>query len=80
MNAAKKSWLKWLLILLVVGAVAAAAGFALSARKAQQTAIAVAAAAKQTVSVELAASDVVKAQMLDIAQGIAVSGSLKAVN
>ena len=80
MNAAKKSWLKWLLILLVVGAVAVAIGLALSARKAQQAALAVAAAAKQVVWVELAASDVVKAQMLDITQGLAVSGSLKAVN
>ena len=80
MNAAKKSWLKWSLILLVVGAVAVAIGLALSARKAQQAALAVAAAAKQVVWVELAASDVVKAQMLDITQGLAVSGSLKAVN
>ena len=80
MNGAKKSWLKWLLILLVLGAVATAIGFALSARKAQQQALAVATAAQQNVSVELAASDVVKAQMLDITQGLAVSGSLRAVN
>lgn len=80
MNGAKKSWLKWLLILLVVGAIATAVGFALAARKAQQEAIAVATAANQNVSVELAASDVVKVQMLDITQGLAVSGSLRAVN
>ena len=80
MNGAKKSWLKWLLILLVLGAVATATGLALSARKAQQEAMAVATAANQNVSVELAASDVVKAQMLDITQGLAVSGSLRAVN
>ena len=80
MNGAKKSWLKWLLVLLVLGAVATAIGLALSARKAQQEAMAVATAANQNVSVELAASDVVKAQMLDITQGLAVSGSLRAVN
>ena len=80
MNGAKKSWLKWLLIVLLLGAVAGAAAFAWSARKAQQEAAAAAVAAKQVVGVELAASDVVKAQMLDLTQGVAVSGSLRAVN
>ena len=80
MNGAKKSWLKWLLIVLVVAAAAVAIGRALSARKAQQEAITAAAAAQQVMGVELAQSDVVKAQMLDITQGLAVSGSLKAFN
>ena len=80
MNGAKKSWLKWLLIVLVVAAAAVAIGRALSARKAQQEAITAATAAQQVVGVELAESDVVKAKTLDITQGLAVSGSLKAFN
>ncbi len=80
MNGVKKSWLKWLLIFLVVAAGAVATGRALFARMAQQEALAAATAAKQVVWVELAASDVIKAQMLDITQGLAVSGTLKAVN
>ena len=35
---------------------------------------------KELSAVELAASDVIKAQMLDITQGVSVSGTLKAVN
>ena len=80
MSTARKNWPKWLLILLallIVGAVVAAASSFFMARKARQ---ALADAPKQAVFVELAASDVVKAQMLDLTQGLTVSGSLKAVN
>ena len=80
MNGVKKTWLKWLLIVLVLGVMGAAIGRVVSARKAQQQALVAASTAQQSASVELAASDVVKAQMLDITQGLAVSGSLKAVN
>ena len=78
MSDAKRHWLKWLLIALAVVVVAIAASSLVAARKARQ--LALTSANTQTPSVELAASDVVKVQAIDIAQGIAVSGSLKAVN
>jgi RND family efflux transporter MFP subunit len=53
---------------------------ALSARKAQQEAVAQAALAKEQTVVELAPTDVVKAQTVEIAQGLPISGSIKAVN
>lgn len=75
-----KRWIKWAvalaILLLVVGGVLRA----LSARKAQQQALATASAAKDQGLVELAATDVVRAQTRDVVQGLAVSGSLKAVN
>ncbi len=80
MNGAKKSWLKWLLILLVLGALGTAIARVLSARKAQQEALVAATAAKDTSSVELASTDVTQVKVLEIMQGLAVSGSLKAVN
>jgi membrane fusion protein, multidrug efflux system len=79
-----KSWGKWLLVLLVLGIIAAAALRVVSERKAKQQALAASTSAtgatKEMTLVELAASDVVKAQMLDITQGLTVSGTLKAVN
>ncbi|MFN5939756.1 MAG: efflux RND transporter periplasmic adaptor subunit [Polaromonas sp.] len=80
MNGAQKSWLKWLLILLVLGALGTAIARVLSARKAEQAALVSASAAKQTSSVELATTDVTQVKVLEIMQGLAVSGSLKAVN
>ena len=80
-----KSWGKWLLVLLVLGILVGAALRVLSERKAKQQALAASStsassnAPKDTL-VELAASDVVKAQQLDITQGLSVSGTLKAVN
>ena len=73
-----KSWGKWLLVLLVLGVVAGTAWRVVSDRKAKQQALT--AAPKETLIVELATGDVVKAQMLDLTQGLAVSGTLKAVN
>jgi RND family efflux transporter MFP subunit len=80
-----KSWGKWLLVLLLLGLVAAAAMRVLSERKSKQPALAVlstssSASAPKDSLVELAASDVVKAEQLDITQGLSVSGTLKAVN
>ena len=72
-----KSWGKWLLVLLVVGIVGVTVWRVVSDRKAKQV---LTTAPKETPSVELAATDVVKAQMLDMTQGLAVSGTLKAVN
>jgi len=76
-----KSWGKWLLVLLVLGILAGAALRILSERKSKQQALAMSAAsaAKDTL-VEMAASDVVRAEKLEITQGLPVSGTLKAVN
>ena len=73
-----KSWGKWLLVFVVLGVIAGTALRIVSDRKAKQQALT--AAPKQVTSVELAASDVVKAQKLEISQGLTVSGTLKAVN
>ena len=72
-----KSWGKWLLVLLVLGIVGVTASRVMLERKAKQ---ALTTTPKESPAVELAASDVVKAQMIDITQGLAVSGTLKAVN
>ena len=75
-----RRWVKWLVIGLVVLLLAGGVLRALSARKAQQAAVAQAAQQKQQVAVELAPGDVVKAQQRDLAQGLPVSGSLRAIN
>ena len=71
---------KWLALGLVVLVIAGGVARALSARKAQQEAVAQASVAKVQAVVELAASDVVKAEIRELAQGLPISGSLKAVN
>lgn len=75
-----KRWFKWAVALLVILLIAGAVVRTLSARKSQQQALVAASAAKDLGLVELANIDVVKAQTLDMAQGLAISGSLKAVN
>ncbi len=75
-----KRWFKWAVAFLVILLIAGAVVRTLSARKAQQQALVAASAAKDLGQVELANIDVVKAQTLDMAQGLAISGSLKAVN
>jgi membrane fusion protein, multidrug efflux system len=75
-----KRWIKWALALVVIALIAGGVVRALAARKAQQQALAAASVAKESRLVELADTDVVKAQPRDVAQGVAVSGSLKAVN
>ena len=72
----RKSW-KWLVAALVVLLVAAAGVRAISARKAKAVE---APAAKAQAIVELADSDVLKAQTLELVQGLPVSGTLRAVN
>ena len=74
-----KRWIPWAVALLVVVLVAGGVLRTLSARKAQQQALAAASTAKNP-GVELAATDVVKAETRALAQGLAVSGSLKAVS
>jgi membrane fusion protein, multidrug efflux system len=75
-----KRWIKWALALVVIALIAGGVMRALAARKAQQQALAAAGVAKESRLVELADTDVVKAQLQGVAQGVAVSGSLKAVN
>ena len=80
MNVNKKRTLKWVAALLVLVLLAGVGLRVLSQRKAKQAAIAATSAAKQALPVELASTDVAEAAMLNISQGLAVSGSLKAVN
>ena len=75
-----KRWIKWAAALVVVVLIAAGVMRALSARQAQQQALVAASSVKDLGWVELAATDVVKAEARDLAQGLAISGSLKAVN
>lgn len=75
-----KRWIKWAIALLVIVLIVGGVVRALSARKAQQQALVAASAAKDLGLVELATTDVVRAQARDVAQGLAISGSLKAVN
>ncbi len=75
-----KRWMAWglaaLVALLVVGGVVRA----LSARQAQQQALAAASTTGNIGSVELAETDVVKATTREVLQGLPVSGALRAVN
>jgi len=75
-----KRWIKWTVALVVVLLIAGGVLRALSARKAQQQALAASSAAPDMGTVELAATDVVKAQEREVVQGLPVSGSLKAIN
>ncbi|MEY4426250.1 MAG: hypothetical protein RL535_548 [Pseudomonadota bacterium] len=77
-----KRWIKWTIALIVVAAIGVSVMRALQARKAQQEAVAAttAANAKAQSIVELAATDVVKAQVKELSIGLPVSGSLKAAN
>ncbi|MCJ0762290.1 efflux RND transporter periplasmic adaptor subunit [Variovorax terrae] len=75
-----KRWLKWIIIAALVLLIAGGVLRALSARKAQQATLAAAAGAKAQTVVELAAADVVQARTRELAQGLPVSGTLKAVS
>ena len=77
-----KRWLKWVVAAIILVVLGLSVMKALSARKAQQEAVVAAAAANakaQTV-VELAASDIVKPHINELAQGLPISGTLKAAN
>ena len=76
-----KKWMKWAVAALVALVLAGAIFRALSARSAQQKAVAASAAAPKTpAGIELAATDLVKVTSRELSQGLAISGSLKAVN
>ena len=74
----KKIQTRWIVIGVIVLALAAGVWRAMSQKQAQQAA-ASAPASVQT-QVELANSDVMKAEQRDITQGLAISGTVKAVN
>ena len=71
---------KWLLAGLLIALLALGVLRALGTRKAQQEALVQATAQKTQSVVELAASDVVKADTRELARGLPISGSLRAVN
>ena len=77
-----KRWIKWIIALIVLAAIGVSIMRALQARKAQQETVAAATAAnaKAQSVIELAASDVVTAQVKELAMGLPISGSLKAAN
>ncbi|MDB5938316.1 MAG: secretion protein HlyD [Polaromonas sp.] len=75
-----KRWMPWALALLVIALLAAGLVRTMAARKAQQQALAAAGSGRPAGWVELAESDVATVQARDMAQGIAISGTLKAVN
>jgi RND family efflux transporter MFP subunit len=71
---------KWLALGLLLVLIVFSVARALSARKAQQDAVAQASVAALQTVVELAASDVTEAQTRELTQGLPISGSLRAVN
>lgn len=75
-----RKWIKWAAAALVVLLIAVGVFRVVSARKAQQQALVASTAVQEQGLVELAATDVVKAQTLQVTQGLPVSGTLKAVN
>lgn len=80
MNPRLKPWIKWGVAILLLALIGVGVMRALSARKLQSQQLAAASAAKDLGLAELAATDVFKARVLEIAQGLPISGSLKAVN
>jgi multidrug efflux system membrane fusion protein len=82
MNNGMKRGLKWGIAVIIIGALGLSVMKALSGRKAQQEAVTAAAVANATAQavVELNSTDTVVAQVNDIAQGLPISGSLKAAN
>ncbi len=77
-----KRWIKWVIALVILVAIGVSIMRALQARKAQQETVAAATAAnaKAQSVIELTATDVVKAQVKELAMGLPISGSLKAAN
>jgi RND family efflux transporter MFP subunit len=72
--------LKWLALIVVVALIAWGAFRSYSARQAQQEALAQASTAREQTVVELAATDVARAAVRQLTQGLPISGSIKAVN
>ena len=72
--------LKWLALIVLLALIAFGAWRTWSGREAQREALARAGAPREQTMVELAATDVARAERRQLAQGLPVSGSLKAVN
>ncbi len=75
-----KRWLKWALIALLVVLLASGVWRALSSRKEQQDKVAMLATERAQTQVELGPNDVVDVKTRELVLGLAISGSLKAVN
>lgn len=75
-----KRILKWSAAVLVIALLTFGIVRTLSAKKAQQTAAAALAAKPAQSSIELAPTDLVKVQTRELAEGLAISGALKAAN
>lgn len=71
---------KWAIALLVIAALGFGIFRALSAKRAQQAAVAAQAAKPSQPTIELANTDVLQVKTRELAQGLAISGALKAVN
>ena len=80
MRLAKKSVVKWAIVAAAVLLIGAVAARTLLARQATQKALDAQTATKNQSVAELAATDVVKAQVIEISEGVAVSGALRAIN
>ena len=75
-----KRWMKWTLAVVVVALLLGGIARTLAAKKAKATVAAELAAQPAQSAIELAATDVVPVKTRDLAQGLAISGALKAVN
>ena len=81
MHSFKNNRGKWALALVLLLILSAGVWRALDKRATQRQAVASMTTHQLALStVELAQSDLVRAQVLDISQGVAISGSIKAVN
>jgi RND family efflux transporter MFP subunit len=74
-----KPWLKWLIPALLLLLIGVGLMRVLGNRKAQQDAVA-AVSSKSEAVVELAATDVLRVEPVDLTQGLPISGALKAAN
>lgn len=75
-----KSWMKWAIAALVVALLGFSVWRALSQRKTQQEAVTAQAAQRTQAVVELGSADLVPVKRIELAQGLAISGTLKALN
>jgi membrane fusion protein, multidrug efflux system len=76
----KRRWPVWLAAALVALLIAGALARVLADRSAKQRALVQSPAATAPGKIELAATDIVKAEMRELVQGLPVSGALRAVN
>lgn len=75
-----KRWFKWALVALLVVLLAAGVLRSLKARKVQKETMAAQTAVRAQTVVELGSSDVVQVNTVTLAQGLPISGALKAVS